>query len=117
MIRFAKILETKGHQFLIRSCHHPALAGLPPRNEAPSSALLTIDTEFATADADNPDMARMVINCQQPPYQQLLFELFNAAQCQQVLHLLELQRRELLSPQEMIEATGELQDLLLAQVK
>lgn len=113
MIRFAKILEIDAHQFLIRACHHPALAMLPELGEK-QYQLLTIDTE--TREHDEPHMMRMVVNCQRADLLEKCFAAFDEGHCLEVLKTLLDERMGLLSQQDMIEATNRLQQLLLQAV-
>jgi hypothetical protein len=114
MIRYAKVLEIDDTQFLVRLCHHPALANIPGDSDKPCG-LLTVDTVIPDAPL-RPHLMRMIINCQTPHWQQLCFDVFNEADCLEVLAVLVRQKNGALSPADMMDAALHLQGSLLTRV-
>lgn len=116
MIRFAKVLEIDDHQFLVRLCHHRALAGLPyDAADTTPCTLLTIDAVLPCEEEPH-HLMRMIINCQVPVLQRRCFEAVNELHCLEALETLNRQRMGQLNRHEMMEATQRLQASLLSQV-
>lgn len=114
MIRYAKVLEIDDTQFLVRLCHHPALANIPGDNKKPCG-LLTVDT-VTPDEPGQPHLMRMIIDCQSPHWQQLCFDAFSKADCLQVLGVLLKQKVGVLLPADMMSAARELEASLMKRV-
>ena len=90
MLKFCRIIETAGHQFLLRRCDEAGLVGISSSefDEHEAVSILTIDTVSEQPEKGHVNM-RMALECQDLNALSAIFHAFTAADCQWVLPVMQ----------------------------